>query len=737
MVAFLNRNEVTEDYCVFPEQKTFKVYTWPPTRERWIEEDERTWVKGSIVVLWTRIVGLARQKGRVARLPGALQTLSRGKHISKGRKEGTEHATIRLFDRFYQCFGAIHVACGMPSEIAIFDSETRRFEGKPLRDQCKVELTVNLDGPRVCNGCYDVLYEVELGGGWTAPMRRLLTPRDITEGDETWMEGHSGRKRLIGFQMPEAFVVSFVTKEANKYADMKGETSGLPPEHVDEHGLLIIHQECCARTNGNRQSVSVHTCPENDPIRNPLPVPKNGKGQTCLSCYISDSPGANRDLEHLALSIKDSHSHLHGKLPSTIVNELKIKGRMYAISRGKEFVMIINEYAIRICFGLEGHCFWVPTAVYRDITALPPVARGEKSKAFQIPSEHWGGPSNVPALVSIQAAFVRPDWTFIICDHNVMIWPYLWSITHGPVSYLEPLAFRECLNAWRQHQRESLSDTPIWLEIKGNQQVFNGYGAQETCDMLFWAFIHPLMPSSKICLDETLWSRFIDNVISYQQRRIELVNQKNSKFPSISGKRPFQWHANGHRLFLAEVPVFRKARVRVTRVFFEEMQRYGLHNPDATIMDNGFAEVVPRNPMYDPNTLPVMPTGLDWWPLLKEFSVNQDDIMKIHNSTTVGPYSFQVFVSALSWTATKVKSIGIPVGRRPREKVNRGVRKRPLKSDISKTAPKPKRSRINLLAEEGYNDFGMDNQELHQEANSLVVRQRRNPKRSARSIYSG
>jgi hypothetical protein len=47
--------------------------------------------------------------------------------------------------------------------------------------------------------------------------------------------------------------------------------------------------------------------------------------------------------------------------------------------------------------------------------------RGEKSKAFSIPPKHYSGPAGSQGQVSIQAAFIRPDWTLIFVDHNVMI----------------------------------------------------------------------------------------------------------------------------------------------------------------------------------------------------------------------------------------------------------------------------------------------------------------------------
>ncbi|KAJ3572063.1 hypothetical protein NP233_g3330 [Leucocoprinus birnbaumii] len=176
------REEVTEDYCDFVNQKTFKVYSLKQrSGERWIEEGEEEWVKGSIVVLWPKIIALAKKKHRVGTLVGLV---TRGKHLSEGEVEGTDHATIHLYDRFYQCFGTIHVACGLPGEIAIFSSETRQFERQLMRDLYEIEVTVDFDRRHVKNGCYDVYYEIEYNGGWTLPLTRRLTPDDISKKSE-------------------------------------------------------------------------------------------------------------------------------------------------------------------------------------------------------------------------------------------------------------------------------------------------------------------------------------------------------------------------------------------------------------------------------------------------------------------------------------------------------------------------------------------------------------------------
>ena len=119
---------------------------------------------------------------------------------------------------------------------------------------------------------------------------------------------------------------------------------------------------------------------------------------------------------------------------------------------------------------------------------------------------------------------MQPDKTLIFADHNVMITFHImvfqrhilasdlkpesqvelsyhfliiifWflkysfnsfghSFGHGPVHCLEPQAACNSLARWREQAIKMRNDMAIFLTIKGNQQVFNGYGAQETCDML-------------------------------------------------------------------------------------------------------------------------------------------------------------------------------------------------------------------------------------------------------------
>ena len=67
------------------------------------------------------------------------------------------------------------------------------------------------------------------------------------------------------------------------------------------------------------------------------------------------------------------------------------------------------EFIFCVCYSLEGHSFWVPTAMYDTIVSNPPVNRGKKSKTYNIPPKLWDGLSGVQGQISIQAVFRCAD----------------------------------------------------------------------------------------------------------------------------------------------------------------------------------------------------------------------------------------------------------------------------------------------------------------------------------------
>ncbi|MGH7238965.1 MAG: hypothetical protein ACREHG_02750 [Candidatus Saccharimonadales bacterium] len=138
----------------------------------------------------------------------------------------------------------------------------------------------------------------------------------------------------------------------------------------------------------------------------------------------------------------------------------------------------------------------------------------------------------------------------------------------------------------------------IYDAIKLQQDIFNGYGSQESSDLLLYCRIHPRMPVSKICGNDTLFARFSHVVINYQ---LELYNRFLSRdapnrLPLISPHNmltPFYFNQTGYDTFIQSVRTFRRTYVYMT---FEELKAYeedDLWNPLAVIQPDGSAKGLP------------------------------------------------------------------------------------------------------------------------------------------------
>jgi hypothetical protein len=64
---------------------------------------------------------------------------------------------------------------------------------------------------------------------------------------------------------------------------------------------------------------------------------------------------------------------------------------------------------------------------------------------------------------------------------------------------------------------------PIFVAMKYSQDIFNGFGAQETADVLVSAFIHPMMPVHAICSDNNLWDFFLLRIKAYPKERLQCL----------------------------------------------------------------------------------------------------------------------------------------------------------------------------------------------------------------------
>ncbi|KAJ7234501.1 hypothetical protein B0H12DRAFT_1142729 [Mycena haematopus] len=599
--------------------------------------------------------------------------------------------------------------------------------------------------------------------------------------------------------MPEKGVVclfhreiGWEQKQLSKAADSDG------PGSIG-HGDFLAHSACCARVSGQRQTFNMHVASPTDPLFIPMPVARpraplkkaeSAKQKKedffCKACHSpppeeehflgssslnlvdqqlnpsSITPTAGAQAEVLQpsasnasnYSLSDSTPEFLDTSAADYINNLHIRGQIYSQFRGKELVFAIasegagETYIFRIGFGLEAPCFWMPTTMYRAIVSQPDVQRGEKSRAYQIPPEFCKGPPGAPSLISIQAAFIRPNWTLVFCDHNVMItfhvmrlrpnfrpeflqpgsqlWPALWSKTHGPVYCHEPDTTVKVLNEWRRRMIEANVTTPIFFIMKASQDVFNGTGAQEATDQLQLALISPLMPTKQVCCSDIIWARFFKVVIEYEATRLALASE-GSHLPHLSSSNPVKFNKDGHKRYMKHISTYRRAVVRFSGQLVQEAEALGLFNPNATVQANGFAVEDGQQSIFrsdhHPATVntslrtdrnqqsrritnyvvaiegqvlytPFIAKGGADWPKILSWSPVDTDVKDVANKTTLGLYSFRLFVDQV-WSVQRTQ--GIPLPSRQVFLASNGRCKRPLAKDIARTGAPMKKRKVNML----------------------------------------
>ena len=118
----------------------------------------------------------------------------------------------------------------------------------------------------------------------------------------------------------------------------------------------------------------------------------------------------------------------------------------------------------------------------------------------------------------------------------------IWSASHGPSLVLEWPLTKDGLEGWHLSRIKDCDDTPIFLSVKNSQMVFNGYGAQKTCNMLFEALLSPCMPTFAVCEDSQLWNRVKTEVFDYQEIHLDLVNSTPSILQYFPHPHGFQWN---------------------------------------------------------------------------------------------------------------------------------------------------------------------------------------------------
>ncbi|PPR07981.1 hypothetical protein CVT24_002693 [Panaeolus cyanescens] len=542
--------------------------------------------------------------------------------------------------------------------------------------------------------------------------------------------------------MPEYAVVHRIVQEMNH-----------PPHKVKSRardkdkdprfnmiGKVKIHVNGCANEEGNRPTVSLHQCKDSaifETLGKGKETGAAGEDSVCSVCTPDEPLTVQHD--------KTKISREQTKSGSQHINDLNIEGRlMPVVQRGKELAFVVGKYAFRVCLSLEGHGFWLPTSMYHDIIGAGTVSNTGNTM-YRIPRKHWRGPPGIAGRIRIIMSFECATYTWIFADHTAAMtfhvkackecpseadlqvgskfWGLLWSKSHGPDLVQQPEEALRVLEAWRVTNIKKRSEKPIFFSVKETQTVFNGYGAQETTDMLFWALIMPIMPTYAVCATGTTWERFKSAVFEYQQERTRLMDAKcsESKLSYVSGDDPFRFQTSAHHHFAGHVSVFRRAWVKVPLNHLQKAKELGLFNWHATLEDTGQAhvrkgeslgyqahqqkrnlphyqrkgtggltetqtyilvrnrELTVRNARkglvtaksYTPFSARFNPL---WWGSDEAPSFVKKDLLEHHNLTTVGPYSFRVFVSA-NWTMSTVKAKATTKGLKTNKKALTGRRR--------------------------------------------------------------
>ncbi|KZP06971.1 hypothetical protein FIBSPDRAFT_902401 [Athelia psychrophila] len=549
--------------------------------------------------------------------------------------------------------------------------------------------------------------------------------------------------------MPEGFCLEHGALDIQSKVHIDSETSGLPASNPQEHGHIIFHKAMLAKEKGLRQSITLHHCTPNNEMFTQLPSARSAGGKAkkqrggpCTVCatisyedYGDEAPFDSLSPDHPDLTaqldqtgpqsldqpslavLEDDWKKLYNKSACDIANGLQITGELFVAQRGKEYVVCVGQFLIRINLAMEAHTFWLKTVDYirRPFAGIfqRHCSRGHLKRLDASPFK-WHSDVQTGHLSVL----------------TITIWRHIWSATHGPVSTQEPKAFMTGLQKWREVMRSSTLRTPIVVEVRNNQCVFNGYGAQESADMLFQALIHPA-------------------VIQYRQDQHTLIN--HPRLPLLSSAYPFIFRESAHRY-----------HVPVTQQTLDILHQMQLVDPDAQIQPDGTAIVNPESlsmsiitprplpiptrtratttepksyctrqsrtstipattttnhpppkadaKVYLPNyklCIPRTETGdktmniytpftaqrdTDWWPILSATVVPQgDDVAQEVNQTTIGPYSFHIFVAA-AWT---LKHIGdsAPKGRRPLVKVDGSYTKCARIVDLKRAVGRPSKRR--------------------------------------------
>ncbi|THU77365.1 hypothetical protein K435DRAFT_877954 [Dendrothele bispora CBS 962.96] len=300
--------------------------------------------------------------------------------------------------------------------------------------------------------------------------------------------------------MPEAGVLAFFGREIKHYADKPGQTSKLPPEHPKEHVPF------CLPCFNNWCKAEYHQPDPDDPHLLSLPTAKLSKKGSCQKCNPAPPGTYDEALIHQSCHILEEYNshNLNGKHAAEIMNELKPTGHLHCAIQGKELVIGIGEYVLHICFSTEAHTFWIPTTLYQIIINGSTLPQGEEGHSF--PGRPFPVQTGHSYLLTISVLSLFMCFVFVILALQLTSYPNRHFGLASGVVIMVQFTLWTGLDNFRDEivSKAKVDYVPIWQTMKDCQDVFNGFGAHESCDALWITHIHPRMPTSFVCQNDDI-----------------------------------------------------------------------------------------------------------------------------------------------------------------------------------------------------------------------------------------
>lgn len=127
--------------------------------------------------------------------------------------------------------------------------------------------------------------------------------------------------------------------------------------------------------------------------------------------------------------------------------------------------------------------------------------------------------------------------------------------------------------------------------------MFNGYGAQETTDVLaVYCKLYPTHPVIFVLQSEELYQRLRDGVFAHSKKLLTLIPDNNLPLLTVlpggqgKGRVPFAFQHDAHKRYNALIDIARQEFYLADREWFDEAVSLGYLDPDSIILDDGTTE---------------------------------------------------------------------------------------------------------------------------------------------------